>query len=189
MDEDTPPFSCEICILAGGRSQRMGVDKAHLKLGARSMLARIKTTARRVGLPVRVITKDLLPGRGPLGGVHAALSTTTKDVLLFLSCDMPFLETDLLSLVLKTAGAKPDPVFTTAGWQVGFPFLLPLKALPCVTELLRKGPCSIQNLARTLRAISLHPPPKYKQQLLNINTPAQLKSARRRLEMLKSKTK
>ena len=97
----TPPAEVEICILAGGLSTRMGRDKANLRIGGRTLLAHIRSTAKALGLPVRVIRCDLVPRCGPLGGIYTALKTTAADAVLFLACDMPCVTETLLQTVLR----------------------------------------------------------------------------------------
>src|SRR5262249_28524004 len=89
-----PPMA--ISILAGGRSSRMGRDKAKLRLGGRTLLAIIRRTARTTGWRVRVIRRDALPGNGPLGGLHEALRSSRAGAELFLACDMPYVRPRLL---------------------------------------------------------------------------------------------
>jgi hypothetical protein len=70
------PFpECEICILAGGLSSRMGRNKAALRIGRRTLLGVVRDNARRLDLPVRVIRRDLVPRCGPLGGICPAPKT------------------------------------------------------------------------------------------------------------------
>ena len=88
--------ACEISILAGGSSSRMGRNKASLRLGRRTLLGHVRACARNSGLPHRVIRRDLLPGCGPLGGVYTALATSRAQIIVFLSCDMPFISADLV---------------------------------------------------------------------------------------------
>ncbi|MEO8427284.1 MAG: NTP transferase domain-containing protein, partial [Verrucomicrobiota bacterium] len=94
------PFTCEIAILAGGRSSRMGRDKSRLRLGKRTLLGQVRATAERLRLPVRIIRQDLVPRCGPLGGIYTALKTSRKQVILFLPCDTPFVSLGLLEKVL-----------------------------------------------------------------------------------------
>ena len=47
------------------------------------------------------IIPDLQPDRGPLGGLHTALSSSGTDRLLLLACDLPFLTTPFLSYILS----------------------------------------------------------------------------------------
>jgi molybdopterin-guanine dinucleotide biosynthesis protein A len=90
-------------ILAGGASSRMGVDKAHLRLGGQTLVGRAaealravcgrvsvvssKPDAHQFGLPV---VRDLFEGRGALGGLHAALAHASAGWVAVLSCDLPF---------------------------------------------------------------------------------------------------
>lgn len=102
-------------ILVGGRSRRMGRDKALLRLDENGPTI-IETVAQVVasvadavilvgarddayaflGLPV---VDDLIPDSGALGGIHAALTTTQHSHLLVVACDMPFLNGDLLQFM------------------------------------------------------------------------------------------
>ena len=84
-----------VSILAGGLSSRLGRDKARVRLGRRTLLAHVRRAAKELGLPVRVIRRDLVPRCGPLGGVFTALKTSRADAELFLACDMPFVSASL----------------------------------------------------------------------------------------------
>src|SRR5262245_52722575 len=90
-----------ICILAGGLSERMGREKARMRLGRRTLLGHVRRTAESLGLDVRVIRKDLVPRCGPIGGIYTGLKTSRHEAELFLSCDMPFLMADLLRRVRR----------------------------------------------------------------------------------------
>ncbi len=176
-----PPdsFTCEICILAGGRSRRMGRSKAKLRLGDRTMLGQVKLTAGRTGWPVRIIRRDLVPSLGPVGGVHAALATTRTDAVVFLACDMPFVEVDLIERIIETWRRGSNAVFTKGKSRVGFPFLLSRESLGVVMSDIRKGRCSLQLLAQTLKGKLLGSPQKWKNQLLNVNTPPEWERAKK----------
>lgn len=97
-------------VLAGGRSLRLGRDKALLQLGGRPLIAivadRLATVCREVivasgptrryadlGLPV---VTDRFPGIGALAGIHAGLHAASHEVALVAGCDMPFLDPRLL---------------------------------------------------------------------------------------------
>ena len=60
--------SCEICVLAGGLSSRMGSDKAGVRIGGKTMLWHIQRAVEPLALPFRVIRRDTVPRCGPLGG-------------------------------------------------------------------------------------------------------------------------
>src|SRR6266568_8520277 len=179
--------TCEICILAGGLSKRMGRDKARLRLGANTMVGQIRTTFRRMGWPIRVIRKDLVPRCGPLGGVYTALKTTQSDAVFFLACDMPFLGIEVLNCLLDDYRSTPQPIFTSYRGRVGFPFVLPRWSIGDVVKQIDRGEFSLQALAKFLRARIIGTPPRLAMQLRNVNTPAEWESARKLWSRRKSK--
>lgn len=102
-------------VLSGGKSSRMGSDKALLELGGKSLIARAVELASKMSRDVaivgdpqklagfgRVIT-DVFPDRGPLGGIHAALSQSSADLNLILAVDLPFLRVGFLEFLLQQA--------------------------------------------------------------------------------------
>jgi molybdopterin-guanine dinucleotide biosynthesis protein A len=167
----------EIVILAGGLSSRMGRDKAKVRLGGRSLLVIIRETARSLGFPVRVIRRDLIPRRGPLGGVYTALRSSGAVRMVFLSCDMPLIPAGMISRVLKSLSVR-RAVFTTEGGFPGFPFALRSDALPVVSRHLDEDRLALRDLAMALNARLLRPPGCDVDGLLNVNTPEDLKRAR-----------
>src|SRR5438034_10314023 len=113
-------MKCEICILAGGRSRRMGRDKTRLRLGSKTMLGHVRAAARATGFPVRIIRRDTLPPRrgpsalaglrhGPLAGIYTALKTTQGEFVLFLAADMPFISPKLIALLLAQLQPALNP--------------------------------------------------------------------------------
>lgn len=105
-------------ILAGGKSSRMGSDKAFLELNGLSLLARALALATKLTEQVRIVgdaakfvpfehvLADVYPGRGPLGGVHAALASSQSEFNLILGVDLPFLHVQVLKFLLAQAKAS-----------------------------------------------------------------------------------
>ncbi len=106
-------------VLAGGLSRRMGTDKALLDLAGRPLVARVVDGLRAVFSRLLCVTNDpdrlaflgvptagdLVPGAGPLGGIHAALRAARTDAVFVAACDMPFLNPELVRyLVAALAG-------------------------------------------------------------------------------------
>ncbi|HEX6123968.1 MAG TPA: molybdenum cofactor guanylyltransferase [Pyrinomonadaceae bacterium] len=106
-------------ILIGGRSSRLGVDKAFVEVGGRSLAKRAVDVVRSA-LPDTRITAvagnetqfaieaatlglpfifDLYPDRGPIGGLHAALANTRNPWIFLIACDYPFVTPDLINLL------------------------------------------------------------------------------------------
>jgi len=102
-------------ILAGGKSSRMGSDKAFLQLGSETLLAHALKLAGAVTDDVRIVgdatkfsafgrvVEDVYRDQGPLGGIHAALSTSPTELNLMLAVDLPFVEANFLQYQLSRA--------------------------------------------------------------------------------------
>src|SRR6185295_4931022 len=88
-------------VLAGGRSARLRRDKARVRLGGQTLLARARETAGALGWPVQVIRQDLVPRCGPLGGIYTALKTCDAEAVVFLPVDMPFISKRWLRTVAR----------------------------------------------------------------------------------------
>jgi len=114
-------------VLAGGRSQRMGVTKAGLMLGGETFLERavslLTGICNRVMIsaafdePVAVpadcaVIVDDEPGQGPLGGIASCLAASGEEWHLALACDLPLVRPELLRLLAEDAatGAPADAV-------------------------------------------------------------------------------
>ncbi|HEV7551393.1 MAG TPA: molybdenum cofactor guanylyltransferase [Candidatus Angelobacter sp.] len=102
-------------VLAGGKSSRMGSDKAFLQLGGETLLSRALRTAGAVTQEVKIVggaekfasfglvIEDLYRDRGPLGGIHAALVASDTDLNLMLAVDLPFVESKFLEYMISQA--------------------------------------------------------------------------------------
>ena len=94
-------------VLAGGKSSRMGRDKAFLELEGRTLLSLALEAASAVAASVWIVgnaakfaafapvVEDMYSERGPLAGIHAALAATATDLNLILAVDLPFIQTEL----------------------------------------------------------------------------------------------
>lgn len=102
-------------VLAGGKSTRMGSDKAFVVLEGRTLLDRALVSARAVSADVRVVgetakfarfapvVEDVFRGCGPLGGIHAALLASRTELNLMLAVDVPFASAALLEFLVGRA--------------------------------------------------------------------------------------
>lgn len=101
-------------ILAGGRSRRMGRDKALIEFEGTTLLARAFATVSAVAVKTTVIARtpypgfpviaDLRPDCGPLAGIETALSAAKTDAVIVLACDMPFVTVEFLEFLISKAG-------------------------------------------------------------------------------------
>jgi molybdopterin-guanine dinucleotide biosynthesis protein A len=101
--------------LAGGKSTRMGRDKAFLPWAdgtllshSLKLLAAVTPNMRIVGDPGKFagfgpVVEDIFPDHGPLGGIHAALTHTTTALNLMLAVDLPLIEARFLQFMCGLA--------------------------------------------------------------------------------------
>ncbi len=120
-------------VLAGGKSTRMGTDKAFLTFRGSTLLEHALQLARCVtgnvaivGAPDKFaafapVIEDIFPGCGPLGGIHAALRSSLSDLNLILAVDMPLISAAFLRHLLERAAKSPNSLVTLPhgpqGWQ------------------------------------------------------------------------
>jgi molybdopterin-guanine dinucleotide biosynthesis protein A len=115
MAESRPLISA--IIQAGGRSRRMGRDKALIDYQGRPIIAHVIDTLRVLTDDVAVISNrsdlyssfgarivpDYDPPCGPLGGLAAGLRAMKAELAIVVACDMPFLNVNLLRWLIDLA--------------------------------------------------------------------------------------
>jgi len=102
-------------ILAGGRSNRLGRNKALEQVGRQPIISLVLETMTKLFSENIVVVADVLqgrilpiqgkakviqdshPGKGSLGGVYTGLAACTNPWGMVVACDMPFLNVDLIS--------------------------------------------------------------------------------------------
>ena len=102
-------------ILTGGKSSRMGQDKALLSIGGVQLIRRIldvfgtlfdeilvvtNKTGRHAGPGYREVT-DIIPDCGPLGGIYTGLTYASSDRIFVASCDLPFIKESTVKIVIS----------------------------------------------------------------------------------------
>lgn len=119
---DTKRIPVTAAVLAGGRSQRMGVDKTLLPLDGEPLVRRVAETVGTVCEHVVVVTNrpealaeaglddsvrvlaDEVAYQGPLGGLATALAAAEDEWVLAVAADMPWLEPALVRALWEARG-------------------------------------------------------------------------------------
>jgi molybdenum cofactor guanylyltransferase len=105
-------------VLAGGKSVRLGRNKMMEEVGGQNLLERVLSrlayfngdvivvTAQDSALPeiskdLRFkVVRDILPGKGALGGLYSGLTFSNSLLNLVVACDMPFINVELFKLMI-----------------------------------------------------------------------------------------
>ena len=102
-------------VLAGGKSSRMGTDKADLTIGERTFLQIQIEKGRRLRIQdIQIsgyrgtncdipVTPDRFPNKGPLGGLESCLRRVRHEKCLVLSVDVPLVPVQELKNLLKAS--------------------------------------------------------------------------------------
>jgi molybdopterin-guanine dinucleotide biosynthesis protein A len=171
-------------ILAGGKSTRMGRDKALLPWGNSALIQHIAAKLNTVTASCTVIGEperyadtglecipDIRPGYGPLAGIESALAAKRADLNLIVGCDMPDLQTDWLEALIKKAQHSPR---LAAVLRDGLGRLHPLcgiykaAALDAVTAALDAGRLKLTHFVQDLPSDEV----QVTAAIRNLNTPA-----------------
>ena len=113
VPKKTPPVTG--VILAGGKSRRMGQNKALIQLGDNSLIEHVIRRMRLITAELLLITNspaeyahldvpmhgDIVPDTGALGGIYTGLTHASHDVTLCVGCDNPFLVPNLLTYLVS----------------------------------------------------------------------------------------
>ena len=147
-------------ITAGGRSSRMGRDKAWLELDGRPMIERVIEALKpitphihiiansveysRLGLPVIADTNQ---GIGPLEAIRTALANSPTEWALLVGCDMPFVTSQLFARLLHIAAPETsDSGFPTADSRAPAYALQPAAVVPLNAQGLPEPLCAAYSI-------------------------------------------
>lgn len=184
-------------VMAGGKSRRMGRDKAWIDLGdGRPIVQRVidvltgvadevflvANDERYASLGLRVVP-DRWPDGGALGGIGTAIGAATHDPVIIAACDMPFLDPEVFRLlVARSDGA--DVVIPKVGQD--------LEALHALYTKACLAPIERALASGKMRVISFFPEVRVREigedelravdpglrSFTNVNTPEELAAAR-----------
>ncbi len=206
MTNDHHTAKPTVAILAGGKSRRMGRDKASIhagpdaesdsdSTGQQTWLEKLCWLAVSLGATVVVVgrerpdswripnisfLRDDTPPIGPLGGLATALRHADSPVAL-VGCDMPRLTEQAFRWLLSQRGslANADGVVVVAGGEVQplFSIYSP-SLLPTIQRQMGHGDYSLRGVIGQARFAMLDAPDWLLPQLAGVNTPQELKAWR-----------
>jgi len=189
----------DVCavILAGGRSRRMGFNKALLDIGGKPLIRLLIDRIRPVTDQILISSNDSLSykfldfpvipdhfaGHGPLAGFHSAMLQNGCSLYIVLACDLPNLKTSLLTnLVLMAEGFDAAIPRTRDGVAHPLCAVYRRTCFPSVERALKQGANKvIKTFLDDSLAIRWVSPDEGKfrdMDLANINTPDDLRKVK-----------
>lgn len=103
-------------VLAGGKSSRLGRDKAFVQINGRSLIERVVEILFGLGDQVFIVSndpakfsgikgvdtlRDFRPSLGPLGGIYTGLAASPDKNNIIVPCDAPFMQPALLDYLIS----------------------------------------------------------------------------------------
>ncbi|HZD54858.1 MAG TPA: molybdenum cofactor guanylyltransferase [Candidatus Aquicultoraceae bacterium] len=153
-------------ILAGGRSRRMGRNKALLPYRGRPLIAYVFETLESLFEDIFLVTDDpgpfdflpcpkipdRVPGKGPIAGIDAALTHSRAPLVLAVGCDAPFLSPRLLELLVEKSEGSDLVIPCGPGGPEPLCAVYGKGCLPLIEESLRTGDLRLADLRKRLHA-------------------------------------
>lgn len=147
------PGSVTGVILAGGKSRRMGRNKALLDLAGRPMIAVVAEQLRDVADEIIIAADqtelyqpfadrcvpDRFPQVGTLAGIHAGLMAALNPLAIVVGCDMPFLNPAVLRWFLDAAAGVDVVILRRGEWVEPLHAVYAKSCLPAIEDVIRAG--------------------------------------------------
>lgn len=195
----TKKFS--LAIIAGGKSSRMGTDKAFVHILGKSLIEHIIERIANVGQSETILItnhladyahltlsmyQDVLPDKGSLGGIYSAIHHSKYPYTLVIACDMPFVSTNLMRYMAILRDGDPFDIIVprTDAYPQGLHAIYNKACLKPIRKYLDADKLKVINFYEDMRVRYIDEA-EYKVfdekglVFYNVNTPEDLKKARR----------
>jgi molybdopterin-guanine dinucleotide biosynthesis protein A len=184
-------------VLAGGRSSRMGTNKALIEFGGTPIIERLLGAIRPLFQEVAIVANDAdafaglsvpvwpdrIPGTGALGGIYTAVSRAQFSYTFCIACDMPFPAAAVIAYLRDQTPGYDVVVPRTADGYHPLHAVYGKSCLPAMEAMLRAGLLRVDRLfpavrLRTVEERELRPLDPALRCLVNVNTWQDLQAAR-----------
>lgn len=176
-------------LLAGGKSLRMGYDKAGIEIAGQTLASRSLDLLRRYFAKILIagdrpdlatrgvrVIPDIFPGSA-LGGLHSGLMSAKTEWIFVAPCDMPYPDHRILELLMDhRTGHDAVVPRTPKGFEPVFA-LYHKNCLPHMESMLQHAQYRIYDFYQRVNVYYLDSnemPDGWERSLLNINTPGAL---------------
>lgn len=152
-------------ILAGGKSSRMGYDKALIEIEGVTLIKRQLKLLKRFFKEIIIVTnspqkyrlrgvkliKDIIRGKGPLGGIYSGLIASSSFYNFVFACDMPFINSGLIKYMVSLKdnfdAVVPKP---KKGYEPLFA-IYSKDCIPKIRAIMRTGNLKVLNLFKKIK--------------------------------------
>lgn len=173
-------------VLAGGKSSRFGQDKGLFPFRGKALVDHAIDILKPICSEILISTNnpdaygftgqktiaDIHAGCGPIGGMHSGLFNASGQIVLFLGCDMPFVDSKVFSFLLENIGRKHAAVAVHNGFRETLCMALKKDSLPLVEQAISEKKYKILEMLELLNVSypELSTQPFYhKEMFYNIN--------------------
>ena len=185
-------------ILSGGRSLRMGQNKAFIQIEGLPIIERICTLFKQLFREVIIITNetelflnlaskiytDIIPNKGALGGLYTGIYYSMFEYSFCVACDMPLINKSLVEFLVQNIRGEDVIVPRTKDGLQPLHALYSKNCLNAIKETIERGKYKILDFYSRVNVkiieeedfICLDPS---KASFINVNTPEELISIRR----------
>jgi molybdopterin-guanine dinucleotide biosynthesis protein A len=177
-------------ILSGGRSRRMGENKAFLRIGGERLIDRAVRLFRELFREVIIVTTspldyidqeaiivtDILPEKGALGGLYTGLFYAGEEHAFVAACDIPFLNRSFIEYMASLATDYDIVVPAPPDGLQPLHAIYARRCIPAIRTLLDRDHLQIKELYTGQRILKISPETlccfdPAGRMFLNINTP------------------
>ncbi len=190
-------------ILAGGKSKRMGQNKALVEFDGKKMIEYVLESLQACTQEIMIISnspekfrflkrplyEDIVESVGPLAGIYTALTKSRQEYCLVVACDLPFLSSQLIKFLCEKC--TPYDIFAFES-EIGVEPLCAVyrkSCLPVIETQIKKRQFKVSDIFGKLRTqiMRLEPglTPYGKDPFFNVNTPSELARAARLMKSSK----
>jgi molybdopterin-guanine dinucleotide biosynthesis protein A len=185
-------------ILSGGKSIRMGENKAFIEIEGVPIISRIYDLFKELFQEVIIVTnqteffrnfdsricQDLIPNKGALGGLYTGIFFSSFRYSFCVACDMPFIKKSLVQYLIKNIQDEDVIVPRTKDGLQPLHAIYSKNCLDPIRRIIEEGKYKIIDFYKMVKVkiveennlLSLDP---FRDSFINVNTPEELLSFRR----------
>ena len=180
-------------ILAGGKSIRMGENKAFIEVDGVPIISRIYSLFKELFEEVIIVTNqkdlfknldsriytDLVPDKGALGGLYTGIFFSSFQYSFCVACDMPFIKKALVQYLIKNTKDEDVIVPRTSDGLQPLHAIYSKNCLEPIRKIIEQGKYKIIDFYRLVRVKIVEendflPLDPFRESFINVNTPEEL---------------